>query len=180
MGLEDEANLIKKERLCALSLLVFVIICTICDVFEDLHEGSTISHVLSEGAVVLLCLAGCTYLWRRIVGNWQSTTAGIRDQLSVHREDARKWKEAHSSLSKGLSDAIDTQLDDWGLSEAEKAITFLLMKGLSFKEIADIRNTSEHTVRQQAGTVYRKSGLEGRSQLSAFFLEDLLVLSGSS
>lgn len=66
-------------------------------------------------------------------------------------------------------------VDSWGLSNAEKAVSFALIKGLSFKEIADMRQTSEHTTRQQAGTIYRKSGLEGRAQLAAFFLEDLLV-----
>jgi len=34
---------------------------------------------------------------------------------------------------------------------------------------------SERTVRQHAVAVYRKSGLAGRAELSAFFLEDLLL-----
>lgn len=38
-----------------------------------------------------------------------------------------------------------------------------------------LRATSEATVRQQAPVVYRKSGLRNRSDLSAFFLEDLLL-----
>ncbi len=50
-----------------------------------------------------------------------------------------------------------------------------LLKGLSLKEIASLRNTSERTVREQARSLYRKSGLPGRSSLSAFFLEDLLL-----
>ena len=50
----------------------------------------------------------------------------------------------------------------------------LLLKGLSHKEIAAIRNVGEATVRQQAGSIYRKAGLEGRRDLAAFFLEDLL------
>jgi hypothetical protein len=46
---------------------------------------------------------------------------------------------------------------------------------LSHREIADVRSTSEATVRQQALVIYRKSGLRNRSELSAFFLEDLLL-----
>jgi DNA-binding NarL/FixJ family response regulator len=42
------------------------------------------------------------------------------------------------------------------------------------KEIADIRQTQEKTVRTQATTIYKKSGLSGRQELSAFFLEDIL------
>jgi DNA-binding NarL/FixJ family response regulator len=51
----------------------------------------------------------------------------------------------------------------------------LLLKGLSHKEIAAVRSTSERTIREQARAVYRKAGLPGRSALSAFFLEDLLL-----
>ena len=38
-----------------------------------------------------------------------------------------------------------------------------------------MRETSERTVRQQSLAVYRKAGLTGRAELSAFFLEDLLA-----
>ena len=41
--------------------------------------------------------------------------------------------------------------------------------------MAGIRDTSEATIRQQALAIYRKSGLRSRSELSAFFLEDLLL-----
>lgn len=51
----------------------------------------------------------------------------------------------------------------------------LLLKGLSTKEIAAVRASSERTVREQARSIYSKGGLTGRSALSAFFLEDLLA-----
>ena len=41
------------------------------------------------------------------------------------------------------------------------------------KEIALARDTSEATIRQQAQTVYQKSGLSGRAELSAYFLDSL-------
>ena len=51
----------------------------------------------------------------------------------------------------------------------------LLLKGLSFREIAAVRQTREKTVRQQASAIYGKSGLEGRHEFAAWFLEDFLV-----
>ena len=54
-------------------------------------------------------------------------------------------------------------------------MAFLLLKGFSLKDIAELRRTHEKTVRAQAASIYAKSGLSGRSELSAFFLEDLLV-----
>ena len=46
-----------------------------------------------------------------------------------------------------------------------------MLKGLSHKEIASIRDASESTVRQQARAIYGKANLSGRAALSAFFLE---------
>jgi len=76
---------------------------------------------------------------------------------------------------KGLGAAIDAQFDKWGLSPAERDVALLQLKGLRHKEIADLRRTSERTVRQQALAVYKKAGLSGRTDLAAFFLEDLLL-----
>ena len=50
----------------------------------------------------------------------------------------------------------------------------MILKGMSHKEVATLRQCSEVTVRQHATVIYRKSGLTNRAQLTAFFLEDLL------
>ena len=50
----------------------------------------------------------------------------------------------------------------------------LLLKGLSLKEIAAVRNTHEKTTRQQASAIYRKAGVTGRHAFSAWFIEDYL------
>ena len=63
----------------------------------------------------------------------------------------------------------------WGLTAAEREVGLLMLKGLSHKEVAAARSTTEITIRQQALSIYRKSGLRNRSELSAFFLEDLLL-----
>ncbi len=38
-----------------------------------------------------------------------------------------------------------------------------------------MRSTSERTGREQARNVYRKAGVAGRAELSAWFIEDLLA-----
>ena len=74
-----------------------------------------------------------------------------------------------------MSESIDMQLNQWNLTRSEKEVAFLLIKGLSTKEIAEYRSTAEKTTRAQATAIYSKSGLSGRSQLAAFFLEDLFL-----
>ena len=49
-----------------------------------------------------------------------------------------------------------------------------MLKGLSFKEIAALRQTREKTVRAQASAIYRKAGVNGRHAFAAWFIEDFL------
>ena len=51
----------------------------------------------------------------------------------------------------------------------------MLLGGLSPKELAAVRGVSDHAVRQQARSLDAEAGLSGRAELSAFFLEDLLL-----
>jgi len=48
-----------------------------------------------------------------------------------------------------------------------------LLKGQGHKQIAAATGRSERTVRQHAVAVYQKSGLGGRAELAAFFLDSL-------
>src|SRR5213078_4265991 len=98
-----------------------------------------------------------------------------RAEATRWAEDARRWNSEAQHVLQGLGAAIDRQFDRWGLTDAEREVALLQLKGLRHREIAELRHTSERTVRQQALAVYRKAGLAGRSDLAAFFLEDLLL-----
>jgi DNA-binding NarL/FixJ family response regulator len=92
----------------------------------------------------------------------------------AREKEVERWKVESQKFIEGLSAAIDGQLARWSLSPSEKDVALLLLKGLSLKEIAQLRETAEKTVRSQSVAIYSKSGLAGRSELAAFFLEDLL------
>ena len=95
--------------------------------------------------------------------------------LEVARAQGQRWRAEARTLLNGLGEAMEAQFSRWNLTEAEREVALLLLKGLSLKEIAAVRNTSERTVRAQARALYSKAGLSGRAALSAFFLEDLLA-----
>ena len=78
-------------------------------------------------------------------------------------------------LLSGLGEAINAQFTRWNLTDAEREVALLLLKGLSTKEIAAVRAGSERTAREHASAIYTKAGVTGRAGLSAFFLEDLLA-----
>lgn len=73
-----------------------------------------------------------------------------------------------------LEDEIDQEFAKWGLTAAEREVALLMLKGFRHKEIAGLRATSERTVRQQAASVYRKAGVNGRAEFAAYFFEDRL------
>jgi len=91
------------------------------------------------------------------------------------RAESDRWRESARAHIDGLHNAIREQFEHWRLTASEADIALLMLKGLSHKEIAQLRSSSEATVRQQATAIYGKSGLASRAQLSAFFFEDLLV-----
>ena len=62
----------------------------------------------------------------------------------------------------------------WSLTEAEKDVGLLAMKGFSNAEIADLRNTSLPTVKSQMTAIFRKSGCTSRQQLISYLVDELL------
>ena len=91
-------------------------------------------------------------------------------------KEGRAWRAQSRRFIDGLSRAVDAQFDLWGLTPAEADVAGLLLKGAPLREIATLRRTSEATIRQQAQSIYRKSGLGSRAELSAYFMEDLFTL----
>lgn len=162
------------ERVALTVLLALIALLVGADAFTDLAGGGSSAHVAVEALVAGTAAAGVALLWARYART-RSALVATRDTLERSRAEAVAWREKNEATLRGLADAIDQQLDAWRLTPAEKDVAFLLLKGLSFKEIAEVRRASERTVRQQALAVYAKSGLGGRAELSAFFLEDLLV-----
>ena len=145
------------------------------DLITDSREGAALAHIAVELLVVLLSLAVGGLLLRQLVGTFERERGALEHRLAETRQESEAWRLEAKRLIQGLGAAIESQFIAWGLSDAEKDVALLLLKGLSHKEIATLRSTAERTVRQQAATVYSKAGVEGRSGLSAFFLEDLAV-----
>ncbi len=171
---EGRRSLSARERLVVTFILAGVAGVTLADVLGDWMGGGSTTHIGVELLVAGVAVAGLGWLWARQF-HLRRRISEIRDSLEGAHAEAALWRERHGRLLHGLSHAIDQQLDAWGLTPAEKEVAFLLLKGLSFKESAAVRGASERTVRQQALAVYAKSGLAGRAELAAFFLEDLLA-----
>jgi DNA-binding CsgD family transcriptional regulator len=164
----------QKERFVIAFVLAAIAVMVAFDLFTDAKEEVVFWHVLVEGSIAAVALFGVFYVLR---GSFEMKHRFEKEMtdFSHFKKEAELWKAESRKYLDGLSKAIDQQLTNWKLTTAEKEVAFLLLKGMSIKEIADIRNTAEKTARVQSIAIYSKSGLSGRSELSAFFLEDLLV-----
>ncbi|MFD0738862.1 helix-turn-helix transcriptional regulator [Lysobacter koreensis] len=125
-------------------------------------------------APVVMTSVGVALLFRVAQRQRDEQLHVLRD-LELARVQGQRWRSEARTYLDGLGAAIETQFSRWNLTEAEREVALLLLKGLSSKEIAQVRSVSERTVREQARAVYAKAGLTGRTALSAFFLEDLLA-----
>jgi DNA-binding CsgD family transcriptional regulator len=156
-----------RSTITAVILFATVVVLVGWDLYIDFGEGVGWLHITVESFIFLVAIAGTVLMWRQL--------DRTRTDLEGALVEAEHWKSENQELLQGLSAAIEQQFTRWNLSTAEADVGLLLLKGLGHKEIAAIRQTSERTVREQARSLYRKAGLSGRSALSAFFLEDLLL-----
>jgi len=166
--------MIKQERWIVAVTLAIIFAMIGIDLLNDSGEGVAIWHVLVEGSAGLAALFGLFYLLRGAFA-LQHRLAEEQQNSWALKRDAEQWRAESRKYVEGLSKVIDQQLDKWGLTVAEKEVAFLLLKGLGLKEIAEVRKTTEKTARVQSTAIYAKAKLSGRSELAAFFLEDLLV-----
>jgi len=147
------------------------------DLVLDAPEDPSSFHVIFELLVLASTLAAVVYLW----SGWRDAHGSLdrtRRELEARGAERDAWRQRAEKLLRGLGAEIDEQLQAWGLTPVERDTALLLLKGYGHKEIAALQDKSERTVRQHAVAVYRKSGLSGRAELSAFFLEDLLLPGG--
>jgi DNA-binding CsgD family transcriptional regulator len=147
----------------------------VLEILED--PNMTFLEILSEliqPALIVIVAVGMVRLTDQVKLQHERQQLLIRD-LESTRMEGQQWRNEMRGLLQGLSEGIDRQFAHWGLTIAEREVGLFILKGMSYKEIAILRDVSEKTVRQQAHSIFRKGKLSGRAALSAFFLEDLLI-----
>lgn len=158
-------------------LLVAVLIFAVVDISTDILDNESFTHIILDIVMAAFSLSMIGYLTYKFGQVRLALSAQLREiekQKVEVTKQADLWQNKAQLLKQGLSEEIETKMQSWGLSQAEHEIGILLLKGLSLKEIADIRQTSERTVRHQSLAVYAKANVAGRAELSAYFLEDFL------
>lgn len=167
-----------KDRLIA-ALLACIVLLKLTDVIADAGLGVPPWHLVQEWTLLLLSAGGFVYLVLDIRRRTRETRQ-LRGSLSLSNRKLEALGQRMRDARRQYAEVIQEQFQSWGLTRGEQEVALLLLKGLSLREIASVRNTKEKTVRQQASSIYGKTGLEGRHAISAWFLEDFLMEDSSS
>lgn len=161
------------SRMLFVLLTAIALAFSLFEIIGEISDGQSLFEMfddLSLLVVALLVAIGLVVEWvhhRRAV-------ADLQNQLSDARGKLQSLDERSHNIGRQYREVMQKQFDAWGLTESEQQIVISLLKGLSFREVASLRDTREKTVRQQATGIYRKAGLSGRHELAAWFFEDLL------
>lgn len=153
------------------AIIVLVFILFGVDFISDINSELSWEHLALDFTLLGLLLFAVV----RVIILSMHVREKLQDEHSV---TLKSIGVAHDEILRrklGLSAEVDRQFDLWRFTGAEKDVAWLLVKGLSSKEIASIRGSSEKTVRQQSLAIYSKAKVSGRAELAAFFLEDWLA-----
>lgn len=170
--MDEQAS--RRIRLVLLVLILTIVIGGSVDLVLDAPDSWLSGHVIYELVLIGGSLTTAVWLW--LAGRRAAESAAeLRRSLEARKVERDAWRESAQKALGGLAQAIDGQFRTWALTPAEREVALQLLKGRSHKEIATAAGRSERTVRQHAVVVYQKSGLGGRAELAAFFLEDLML-----
>jgi DNA-binding NarL/FixJ family response regulator len=172
MSLDSDDGTESMVRAVMMIILGIVIIGGAADLYFDAPDRLDL-HVGVELFLMVVSVGTAVYLWRE----WRRTSDALgtaRESLVSSRAESDEWRRRSDAALSGLRQAIDDQFVKWQLTPTEREIAVLLLQGLGHKQIAGRTKRSERTVRQHAVTIYHKSGLQGRAELAAFFLEGLV------
>lgn len=167
----EEEN--RRLRPLLTGVLLLIVVSGAIDLVLDAPDQWSF-HVVYELALIAGALLMTAALWVR----WsraERTLSIAQRTLEAQQVERDAWRASAELALRNLSAAIDDQLVRWELTAAERQVALLLLKGKSHKAIAYETGRSERTVRQHAVTVYHKSGLAGRAELAAYFLEGLVL-----
>ena len=156
-------------------ILVFAIVAVAsgADLLADLSHGAGTDHIVKEAIVVSISIIAIAWL---LLGLHQQRLEikSLQQELETVNSPQTPPRKYVLEARKKLGNVVTQQFSEWMLTGSEIDVGWLLLKGLSLKEIAIVRNTHEKTARQQASSIYKKAGVSGRHAFSAWFIEDIL------
>lgn len=128
------------------------------------------------GYLEYACLLGTLVLLVLFTGRYyqeQQRLKSLEFCLETRTRELLQMKQRFLEMNATFQERVLKQFEEWSFTSSEREIGLFLLKGLSFKEIAELRQTAEKTVRQHGASIYNKASLNGRHELAAWFFLEL-------
>jgi DNA-binding NarL/FixJ family response regulator len=161
------------KDLILIALLLLIMTGSLYDLVTDSSRGASVMHLTAEGLIFIVATVLIIWLLNDL-RRQRRTLEQLRLEVTGQQAAFTPATPELVETRQRLGDLIQQQFKAWELTDSEQAVGLLLLKGLSFREIAAVRETREKTVRAQASAIYRKAGVSGRHAFSAWFIEDFL------
>ncbi|MCB1175476.1 MAG: helix-turn-helix transcriptional regulator [Leptospiraceae bacterium] len=151
------------------SLSVIFISISFFDLLYDFRmEGFSLIEALEFILIVAVSIT-LGLLWIQLWRKYKQEQA-IKVRLEQRQQ---QFRSQFGASLQAMRKAIDDQFDDWHFTKAEQKIARYLIQGHSIQKIAAATNTSPKTIQNHATAIYAKSKTLGRSDLAAWFLQEL-------
>jgi len=132
-------------------------------------RSSQMYFTIMETLVGSFSIFGIYFLFKELKDNKLNI-----DSAKEVIESLKTKNQKLNDINLSFWNSIQDQFKSWNLTEAEKEIAILLLRGLSNQQIAAIRGKSLKTIENQAFSIYQKSGTTGKLEFIAYFISPLL------
>jgi len=134
------------QEVTVILVLAVVGMANLYDLAIDLSYGSSAWHMLGEMVVIAMSLSVIVWLILHLRAQ-NRTLEQIKQDITEEKKRKTKAGGEGQEARDKLGEIIRRQFQRWQLTSGEREVALLLLKGLSFKEIAGVRETHEKTVR---------------------------------
>jgi DNA-binding CsgD family transcriptional regulator len=119
-------------------------------------------------------LPGSAFEAAAVVLLWAGSFAGARELRRLAAR-TRGIEETLRIVTGGMVGLLRESFARWRLTPSERDVALLAFKGLSIAEIAALRQSRHGTVKAHLVAVYRKAGVDGRTQLIGRCFEAIMA-----
>lgn len=148
-------------------LFIGQLACVMFFVFDAVREMLKLPHKIGylnlevfEFLIVIVMIASMLITGSRLK----------RSQLHTHQ-----LKDKLRAASGEFHEMLLQSFESWKLTNSERDVALLAIKGFGIQEISSMRQTKEGTVKAQLNSIYRKAQVSGRPQLISYFVEELVT-----
>jgi len=153
------------QPLFILSIIILQSACAIFFIFDVVNDFT--SYELSNKETLHLIAESVASA---------SLIIAILLEIGVLRNILQRKAHLEAQLTRSqqsLYEIVENQFYYWKLTPAEFDVAMFLFKGCNPSEIAQLRGTSEGTVKAQLSAVYRKANVQNRAELLVLIIDSL-------